>query len=118
MWYNFRQNNSGGYWKGPAIYVLIEAETSNKANQIAKANGLYFDGRGDCPCCGNRWTKVYGKPDAENLEDVVIYGYGFTERTAAKNNVAIAMIIDKSGDAQKLYSFDTLSNFVTVNKFK
>ncbi len=57
--YTFRQNNSGGRFYGPT-YVIIEARSATEANNLAeeKAN-VYFSGRGDCACCGNRWGEVY-----------------------------------------------------------
>lgn len=59
-WFNFRQNNSGGYFIG-AHYVLIEADNAEEANAIAQANGIYFNGceaGQDCNCCGDRWCTV------------------------------------------------------------
>lgn len=117
MWYHYRQNNSGGYWHSPAIEVIIEADNAAKANAIAQSHGLYFDGDGDCPCCGNRWSEAYGKPDAENLEDLTVYRFSFTERTASMSGIALAMILDKSGEVQKFYSFDSLSKVINVTKF-
>lgn len=54
-YYHYRQNNSGGFFTGPAINVYIEADTSEEADAIGVKNGLYFDGEGDCECCGDRW---------------------------------------------------------------
>jgi hypothetical protein len=71
MFYEFNQNNSGGYFDGPAEFVIVEADNSNEANDIAKSLGLYFDGVGDCQCCGNRWHKAWGD-DGEEVPE--IYG--------------------------------------------
>lgn len=62
--YSFTQNNSGGSFDinekaGISICVIIEAVDSVHANVRAEQIGLYFDGFGDCSCCGNRWTKTY-----------------------------------------------------------
>ena len=63
MWYDFRQNNSGGYFNGPR-FVLVEADSYEEANALAENAGVYFDFRGvnrllsDCPCCGPRWSKA------------------------------------------------------------
>lgn len=61
MFYQFTQNNSGGYFhedpsKGIGRYIIIEAESEDDAIIRAESIGLYFDGSGDCPCCGNRWS--------------------------------------------------------------
>lgn len=62
MFYAFRQNNSGGVWKAPAIAVVVEADSAGEANRLAESNGLYFngvrDGR-DCECCGDRWFRQH-----------------------------------------------------------
>ena len=57
--YTYRQNNSGGFFKEPAINIVIEADGFEEANAIAEANGVYFEDRGDCvSCCGSRWQAM------------------------------------------------------------
>lgn len=58
-WFEYSQNNSGGSFKGPAHTVLVQAPDADRANRIAKDNGLYFDGDGGCSCCGNRWSDAW-----------------------------------------------------------
>jgi hypothetical protein len=61
MFFTFNQNNSGGRFRGPAYYVIIEADTPTEANNIAENHGVYFDGcrdGTDCECCGDRWYPV------------------------------------------------------------
>jgi hypothetical protein len=55
--YCFNQNNSGGSFKG-SQYVIVEALNSDDANRRAEDFGIYFGGRGDCRCCGSRWSTV------------------------------------------------------------
>ena len=58
MFFEFRQNNSGGIFIQPAINVIIEADSAEDANTRAVDFGLYFDGCSDgrdCSCCGDRW---------------------------------------------------------------
>jgi len=63
VFYNFRQNNSGGGFiidekAGISVTVIIEADNAEDANSKALDIGLYFDGCDDgrdCPCCGDRW---------------------------------------------------------------
>lgn len=55
MWYLYRQNNSGGYYTGPAEEVLVRADSMVQANILAYAAGVdplapY------CDCCGTRWS--------------------------------------------------------------
>jgi hypothetical protein len=63
MFWHFSQNNSGGSFDfdaaaGITHHVVIEAASAAEANARAQQIGLYFDGVGDCPCCGKRWSEV------------------------------------------------------------
>lgn len=60
MFFLYRQNNSGGKFvtnhiKGISQVVFVEADSADEADAIAEGIGIYFDGDGDCWCCGNRW---------------------------------------------------------------
>lgn len=72
-YYQFRQNNSGGSFYGP-IVVWIQARSAEEANRRAESCGLYFNGANDdgpdCPCCGDRWSRVY---EGDGYEDVRYY---------------------------------------------
>lgn len=61
--YVFRQNNSGGsfdyYDQGISVEVIVEATSLRDSVKRAEMIGLYFDGYGDCPCCGNRWSEPW-----------------------------------------------------------
>lgn len=70
MFYQFTQNNSGGGFdydekRGISHYVIVEASDPDEANARAEMVGLYFDGRGDCTCCGNRWSAIWGDDEGE-----------------------------------------------------
>lgn len=84
--FEYSQNNSGGSFKydkaaGISHYVIVEAVDYRHANDIAEVIGLYFDGYGDCSCCGDRWYRQdsydkgdeapshYGKPLPEEDDD-------------------------------------------------
>ncbi len=59
--FQFTQNNSGGFFVGDYKYLLIEADTIQQANSFAILNGAYFDGVADgrdCDCCGDRWNRA------------------------------------------------------------
>lgn len=63
--YHYDQNNSGGAFIEPALNVFVEASSSEEADAIAEANGLYFDGVVDdidCDCCGDRWSRAWRDP--------------------------------------------------------
>ena len=88
MFYHFNQNNSGGSFhfneeKGITHHVVIESDNASQANYDAEEIGIYFDGYGDCECCGNRWypvddyngkefPHVFGKKVTENI---LLYGW-------------------------------------------
>lgn len=64
--YSFRQNNAFGSWdEGVGHNVLVEASTSEEANERAQVAGVYFNGCAtgrDCDCCGDRWYTSYEDP--------------------------------------------------------
>lgn len=73
--YEFNQNNSGGrfyYSDDLGENVIVEAASADEANSRAESLGIYFDGFGDCPCCGRRWYEKWNdeKPDFETLDEV------------------------------------------------
>ena len=77
--YEFSQNNSGGqydYDENLGEYVYIEADSPEKALEIADDIGIYFDGcqQGlDCSCCGDRW---YDDPEemlVESIDNIKIH---------------------------------------------
>lgn len=68
--YTYDQNNSGGGYDddakaGLAHRVIVEANDTYEADQIAERIGIYFDEdfRTDCPCCGTRWSPAWGAGD-------------------------------------------------------
>lgn len=73
MFYEFNQNNSGGGFDfdekaGITHYVIVEADSADDANDRAERIGLYFEGCEsgmDCPCCGDRWSRVWTWGDRE-----------------------------------------------------
>jgi hypothetical protein len=75
--YHFSQNNSGGSFHfdevaGITHNVVVEAIDYMHANMLAEKIGLYFDGDGDCPCCGDRWYSQWGETDGKDVPS--IYG--------------------------------------------
>lgn len=70
MFYRYRQNNSGGLVdfnekRGISVNVIVEAPNLLMANAKAEDIGLYFDGEGDCECCGNRWSTPWDTDGTE-----------------------------------------------------
>ena len=62
MFYHYRHNNALTYYDGtaPAKHVIVEAATCGEADLRAEKAGVYFGRRrGDCPCCGDRWSRAY-----------------------------------------------------------
>jgi hypothetical protein len=77
MFFDFHQNNSGGSFSyddkaGIAETVIVEAASATEANEKAERVGLYFDGDGDCRCCGNRWYELWSGD--EGTAEPLVYG--------------------------------------------
>jgi hypothetical protein len=84
LFFRYHQNNTGGYYNcsypSVARVVIVEAKNSEEADRIAEDSGLYFDGSGDCRCCGKRWSQNwedgtetpsnYGTPIEEEYKEV------------------------------------------------
>lgn len=85
--YLFSQNNSGGSFdvdEKVCHTVVIEAESADEANSLAKDIGVYFDGcyQGiDCDCCGDRWYEVSDPIDLERYKNE-----GYTVSMYERNN--------------------------------
>jgi hypothetical protein len=74
--FTFNQNNSGGSFayeekSGISHFVIVEADNAKKALAAAEEIGLYFDGYGDCRCCGDRWSDYVD--DEDGTEEPTIY---------------------------------------------
>jgi hypothetical protein len=101
MFYNYRQNNSGGSFdlnQDVNYMVIIEAPTAEAANERAESIGIYFNGCDvgrDCSCCGDRWSKVFSD---DSTETPTIYGepaqdYWFNEHWPSRWGADQAIII-------------------------
>jgi hypothetical protein len=90
MYFQFRQNNSGGYFdKDMGYSVWIEADNAKEANCIAKGVGIYFNGcddGSDCACCGDRWDSAW-EDDGEDKPSMNEYApkWGLDEKIVPKN---------------------------------
>lgn len=79
MFYEFRQNNSGGHFDlikdtGITATVLIEADSPDHANTIMGEliDDDWCGGQGGyCKCCGERWYKLWS--DEKGIEDINKY---------------------------------------------
>ena len=74
--YEFYQNNSGGYFDTSVPLCLwVEASSAEEACAIAEEHGVYFDGvdKGiDCECCGDRWYSPLDQPKTREEVDELI----------------------------------------------
>jgi hypothetical protein len=103
--YTFHQNNSGGFFKEPARSVVIEAATAEEAITIAEGEGLYFDGYGDCSCCGNRWSSYQPEGDevpSEYGEPIPLDGGHTRSDLASWDKVPSYLIVYKDGSRKVL----------------
>lgn len=78
MFFNFNQNNSGGYFvedldKGVCEEIIIEADSVEAAVDKLYRIGSDVDGfHNYCSCCGERWNDWID--DDEGTEEPEIYG--------------------------------------------
>lgn len=105
-----RQNNSGGHFGPPAVFVFVEADSPEEANNLASVDiefcgdsGYYaeYDACGCCPCCGHRWNTI------DDYDEVTKDGadYYFGEKSMARSEdmttymgaTAFALITPKDG---------------------
>lgn len=56
-WFEFSQNNSGGYFTLPGHHVFILANSEEEAWDTLRAQPGYTDSY--CACCGERWYSPY-----------------------------------------------------------
>lgn len=74
--YDFNQNNSGGYFIyneefGVGEVMIIEAENYEMANAKLNMIGDEVDGfHSYCSCCGERWSEKYDESDAEDFPHI------------------------------------------------
>jgi len=90
--YGFRQNNSGGFFTGPAeTIIVVDAKSKDHALEVAQKAGLYLDGvqlGRDCDCCGDRWNS--GAIEFENVADAKAYA----EKASWDNLVPACLVTD------------------------
>ncbi len=88
LWYEFDQNNSGGYFERGdfvADVVFIQAMNSEQACEIMQEMVDKDDAGSWCECCGERWSywyvrghevpTRYGKPVTEGVDLFSSNGY-------------------------------------------
>ena len=87
-WFNFNQNNSGGYYiendeVGSDVYIqAVDAKTANH-----KAEHVFSDHSKYCDCCGERWS--YYIDDDDGYEIPTKYGKSIEEDSPRFGKTAI-----------------------------
>lgn len=112
--FEYRQNNSGGRFTGPAIHIFIEAKDVGEANNIfLTLDGCYFDPEfaRDCDCCGNRWNEPWDEQGYSNIYEVfkaidkdstAIQTWGSIREMLNTNKVPEYLIREKDGQIKVL----------------
>ena len=104
--YTYTQNKTGGiysYNDKLAKHVIIEADDAYTANNTASELGIYFDGNGDCTCCGKRWDEYNITnagtfyPEIETQQIDYTYKPEFTE-----TNILTVIVYFKDGRTLKI----------------
>lgn len=102
MFYVYRQNNSGGSFRPPAVDVIVEAPSAAEADTIAEGLGIYFDGAGDCPCCGVRWAVAEEDWNRyDTLQEAKASIYKHNEEWAKADRIP-AVVVVEAQDARSL----------------
>ena len=95
MIYTFRQNNSGGFYKEPAKFIVVKnADDNEVAVLAASVAGMYTDGVSlgtDYSCCGDRWYGIAEEHDT--LDDALGY---VADWDGTDNSVPQYMVADAS----------------------
>ena len=102
MFYVYRQNNSGGSFRPPAVDVIVEAPSAAEADTIAEGLGIYFFGADDCSCCGFRWSRAEEDWDRyDTLQEARASIYKHTEEWAKADRIP-AVVVVEAEDARSL----------------
>lgn len=90
--FTYDQNNSGGGFAAPAVYVIVEADTLAQANEriaphvtLCGDSGRYadYDDCGCCPCCGHRWSEPCSD-EPDSVERLIQIASGATYMRSTK----------------------------------
>ncbi len=84
LWH-FRQNNSGGFYTGPAYHIVVEADDLNEAWAEAQKLGATNDD--SCPCCGNRWNDAF----QIGLDYVIYLDMAIEDRKHSHKNIPLVL---------------------------
>lgn len=104
MFYEFDQNNSGGYFvENETIChrLFIEADSEYEAIFKAEELGCYWDGvaKGiDCECCGDRWYF----PDQVDVNNIEEYAQSLADKWGW--TTPDARIFYKNGRVKEIFS--------------
>lgn len=100
----FRQNNSGGRFRKPSVYVFVEAdsikkgiELSSKYFSVCEDSGRYadYDNCGCCPCCGHRWPTP-DLIDSKEFLETISFNEQYNMEVSYKRHGDIAYSLIKS----------------------
>ena len=116
--FTFRQNNSGGHFHTPAVYIYVEADTKDKAIELVSNHitlcgdsGMYaeYDNCECCPCCGHRWSDPWeDEPQAKGKVFVHHPGMTYMGETAQALVRADGTLV--VGDTREAY--ELIANYV------
>lgn len=103
FWFEYVQNNSGGHFNEPAIFVFVHAKNEDIANKIAFSSGVYFNGCDDgvdCSCCGDRWNSPFNC--GELMPEIDLDS--FYLKCARESNIPFAIFLDDTGEIKRIES--------------
>jgi hypothetical protein len=121
--YHFSQNNSGGSFTfdeaaGITHNVIVEATDYQHANMLAERIGLYFDGDGDCPCCGDRWYSQSSYSDGYDVPSIYGEPVSTGVNTVAWMPLGKETVVHYLGGRKEWYGVATKASPPRVKKVK
>lgn len=117
--FTLRQNNSGGHFHKPAVYIYVEADTKDKAIELVSNHielcgdsGTYaeYDDCGCCPCCGHRWSEPWEDAPQPKGSVVAKYSYSMTYSDSPNHALVRADGTLVVGDTREAY--ELIANYV------
>lgn len=108
-YFTFKQNNSEGWFDGPAIFLIVEACDVVEAHSIAEKHGAYFEDAEEvaCPCCDPRWTAPVEteipKLDWQPLDEAAVRKYRRRYRRFRRMpDTALALVVRRGRKPERI----------------
>lgn len=110
-WFEFDQNNSGGYYSGPAKRVFIQAADGDEAYSILRQQEDFSTSF--CECCGQRWYWANEITHTEMVESLMRLADPQNWHNKGDEGTPTALIVPLAAPNKAQKEPFTLAAFVT-----